>query len=147
MGCKQTNKYVYATINERTDREHRLVMEKYLGRKLLPTEIVHHINGVKGDNRIENLELISSQSEHAKAHVLERRDKIIFKRRCILCGSSKIQFDKNGWIVWHFMRHDRNKPVCHNCHVKLYFKSHERRRTVNRRIARFMRITFGGGRS
>lgn len=68
---KQKNGYLTICIGNKKQYIHRLVMEECLGRKLERSEHVHHINGDKTDNRIENLELLSIQ-EHERRHAKER---------------------------------------------------------------------------
>lgn len=53
------NKYVY---------QHRLIMEAFLNRYLAKEEVVHHINGIITDNRIENLMLFKNKKEHNDYH-------------------------------------------------------------------------------
>lgn len=55
--------YKILGMNGKEIREHRMIMENHLGRKLNPKEHIHHINHNKLDNRIENLQLMSIQ-EH-----------------------------------------------------------------------------------
>jgi len=52
-------------------REHRLVIEKTLGRLLKRNEDVHHRNGKRGDNRLENL-VVYTSSDHHKEHYPNR---------------------------------------------------------------------------
>lgn len=58
---------VWVNGQQRRVKQHRWVMERHLGRRLMTDENVHHINGVKTDNRLSNLQVMS-HSEHSAMH-------------------------------------------------------------------------------
>lgn len=60
--CPARARYIY---------QHRLVMERHLGRVLLRSEVVHHKNHDKTDNRLSNLKLYASRAEHIAEHAAE----------------------------------------------------------------------------
>lgn len=60
--------YVLIWASSHYELEHRMIMENALGRKLLPTEVVHHIDENPGNNELSNLQLLPSQAAHMKIH-------------------------------------------------------------------------------
>lgn len=67
---KNRKKYKRLWVNGKTIREHRLLMENHIGRKLLPSENVHHIDGNTLNNDIENLQIIQ-HGEHSSLSNIE----------------------------------------------------------------------------
>jgi len=98
-------------------REHRVVMEKKLGRYLSGTEHVHHINGKPDDNRLSNLLLCTAQ-EHRRLHAgwVKKGDK--WYKKCSHCKKFFEVSEKN----WYLRNNSKNglSPVafCKNCSNK-----------------------------
>lgn len=72
----------YIMISKRA--EHVLVMEQHIGRRILPGENVHHINGIKTDNRLENLQLLTV-ADHLNKHRKPPDPSMKIECMCLFC--------------------------------------------------------------
>lgn len=97
--------------------EHRLVMEKKLGRYLTEKEVVHHIDGNRKNNKIKNLQLFTSNGEHLKLELTKNMS----NRQCSVCESNKT-IDIRGRPHW---LHLDNRLVCRTCYNRHYRHMHK----------------------
>lgn len=86
-GTIRKSGYKWVQVKGRKIAEHRLIMEQHLGRKLDPSEEIHHINRNRLDNRIENL-VVVGRREHALIHMY-KHPVIDGKKQCSKCGIVK----------------------------------------------------------
>jgi len=102
----------FAQGRKRYVMEHRLVMEAKINRYLAEGEVVHHINGIRYDNRIENLVLLKNNKEHRALH----RAPNIIDKRCSKCGLIKPLIE---FIIRHKQSikygHTVYYPSCRKC--------------------------------
>jgi hypothetical protein len=66
--------------NQNLIAEHRLVVEKEIGRYLKKWEVVHHINHIKTDNNLQNLFLCGTELEHRKVHKIDEQFLLMFNQ-------------------------------------------------------------------
>ena len=97
--------YRIICVNGKQRAEHRVIMEKHIGRSLQGKEVVHHKNGIRDDNRIDNLEIFKSHSDHMKIHsdprIMSKRGVRGCKIRWKDNPMYRINFfpSKNSWIL------------------------------------------------
>ena len=66
---QNNNGYIQIKINGKWYSEHRYVVEQFIGRKLLYTEVIHHIDRDKTNNLIDNLMIFYNKKAHTEFHI------------------------------------------------------------------------------
>lgn len=100
-GCVyDSNGYLYHQIGDKRLFVHTNVVEEKLGRKLTQTEVVHHIDGNKQNNHIDNLYVFENRKQHANSHVS------LMNLAFDLVRSGAIKFDSNA--KYYFNRSNNN---------------------------------------
>ena len=119
--------YPYKKIRlskEKVIDEHRHIMQKFLSKKLKRNEVVHHINGNKKDNRIENLE-VQKLSIHSRNFMKNRTpwnkgksfNKHKFKEGNYWCNCCKKYYPKEMFFKNKSRKH-KISDYCKSCHNK-----------------------------
>lgn len=88
------NKYKAKKINGKKIDEHRFIMEQHLNRKLKRNEVVHHIDGNKSNNDINNLQLMTL-SEHSKMHASNRKMEEKTKNKLREISKNRPSYNRN----------------------------------------------------
>lgn len=101
--------YKMLSVRGRKVAEHRLVMERHVGRKLLWNEHVHHVNENKLDNRLENL-VITDPGEHHRVHHF-RRFRSPTHKQCIRC----MEIKPRSAFSRKYHKHKNSDPHSSDC--------------------------------
>ena len=96
--------YVRRKQNGKNLLLHRYIFSQFIGRPLLRGELIHHVNGDKKDNRIENLEIMTP-----KEHSIHHNQKYPVTKKCEVCGSEYMP---------HPTKRLRSKTCSRECFIK-----------------------------